>query len=200
MGLVMFSNLAAPVYRLILGYIDRFHIFTTKHHMGIYYYLLVIVLMGLALLVRLVIAPVSAGLQYVTFFPAVTLAAIIGGYRAGLLATLIGLVFATYIFTPPYYSISIEVLQTSFWSNIVFLMDGIIISFSIETMHRYRQKYQQELKESKLSEANAMKLNDELEKQIAERKNTELALVEAMHELKKRSCPTHASLRRQDTI
>jgi signal transduction histidine kinase len=139
--------------------------------------------MGLALLVRLLIAPVNAGLQYVTFFPAVTLAAIICGYRAGLLATLIGLVFATYIFTPPYYSISIEVLQTSFWSNIVFLTDGIIISFSIEAMHRYRQKYQQELKESKQSEANAVKLNEKLEKQIAERKKTELALVEAMHEL-----------------
>lgn len=99
------------------------------------------------------------------------------------MATLIGVVFSTYIFTPPYYSISIEVLQTSFWSNMVFLTDGIIISFSIETMHRYRQKYQQELKESRLSEANAVKLNEKLEKQIAERKKIELALVEAMHEL-----------------
>jgi len=59
----------------------------------------------LALLVRLAIAHVSAGLQYLTFFPAArTLAAIAGGYMAGLFATTIGLVFATCIFTTPYYS------------------------------------------------------------------------------------------------
>ena len=104
--------------------------------------------MGLALWVRLGIAPVSAGLQYVTFFPAVTLAAIAGGYRAGLLATAIGLLFATYIFTPPYFSISIEVLKASLWSNMVFLTDGIILSISIEAMHRYREKHSQELKKS----------------------------------------------------
>ena len=48
--------------------------------------------MAVALWARLAIAPVSAGLQYVTFFPAVTLSAVAGGYRAGLLATVVGLV------------------------------------------------------------------------------------------------------------
>jgi len=108
-------------------------------------YFFTLLLMGFALWVRLLIAPISAGLQYVTFFPAITLAAIAGGYRAGLLATAIGLVFATYIFTPPYYSISAAVLHNSLWSNLVFLADGIILSVSIEAMHRYRQIAQHEL-------------------------------------------------------
>ncbi|MBK6999147.1 MAG: PAS domain S-box protein [Rhodoferax sp.] len=112
-------------------------------------YVLTLALMGLALWVRLAIAPVNAGLQYVTFFPAVTIAAITGGHRAGLLATAVGLVFATYIFTPPYYSLSIEVLVASAWSNLVFLMDGIIISYAIEAMHRYRQRYALELQQSR---------------------------------------------------
>lgn len=110
--------------------------------------LLAVVLMVIALWVRMAIAPIEAGLQYLTFFPAVALAAIVGGYRAGLLAVLIGIAFATFIFTPPYYSISLEVLHASLWSNVVFLMDGIIVSLSIEAMHRYRQKYAIELKQS----------------------------------------------------
>lgn len=108
-------------------------------------YGLVLVLMGIAILLRLGIAPVSAGIQYVTFFPAVTLAAIIGGHRAGLLATVLGILAATYIFTPPYYSFSWESLQTSSWSNLVFLCDGIIVSMAIEAMHMYRERYIDEL-------------------------------------------------------
>lgn len=115
---------------------------------GIQHILFAVVIMGLALWVRLVIAPVSGGLQYVTFFPAVTLAAIIGGYRAGFLATAIGLALATYIFTPPYFSISIEVLKLSFWSNLVFLIDGIVVSVSIEALHCFREKFELELKKS----------------------------------------------------
>lgn len=127
----------------------RFPFLTSIPHGSLQSYALTLALMALALWVRLAIAPVNAGLQYVTFFPAVTLAAIVGGYRTGLLATLVGLAFATYIFTPPYYSISIQVLQTSAWSNMVFLMDGIIMSYAIEAMHRYRQRYALELQQSR---------------------------------------------------
>lgn len=119
-----------------------------KNRSSTFNYFATFALMGFALWLRLRFAPVSSGLQYITLFPAVTFAAIIGGYRAGLLATLIGVIIATYIFIPPYYSISITALQASFWSNMVFLMDGLIVSFSIEGLHRYRHKFAQELQKS----------------------------------------------------
>ncbi len=103
----------------------------------------------LGFVVRLAIAPVSAGLQYLTFFPAVTLAAIFGGFRAGIFATILGSLFATYIFIPPYYTFSIEAFRNSAWSNLVFLIDGVIVSFSISTMLQYRDKYALELAQSK---------------------------------------------------
>ncbi|MFA6014368.1 MAG: ATP-binding protein [Gallionellaceae bacterium] len=137
------------IHRLRLQITDRFPFLVPKQRGCIQHNLLAVALMIFALLVRLAIAPVNAGLQYVTFFPAVTLAAVAGGFKPGILATVIGLVFATYIFTPPYYSFSIEVFHTSFWSNMVFLIDGIIVSYSIESMHRYRQRYEKELKEVK---------------------------------------------------
>ncbi len=108
-----------------------------------------ILLMLVAYVVRIEIAPVEAGLQYVTFFPAVTIAALIGGYSSGLLATLIGIVLATLVFTPPFYSLSIEAVRHSFWPNLVFLTDGAVVSFAIEALQRYSQKYSNELKISK---------------------------------------------------
>ncbi|OGS83513.1 MAG: hypothetical protein A2061_06240 [Gallionellales bacterium GWA2_59_43] len=126
-------------------------------------YLIAVALIGFALLVRLLMAPVDAGLQYVTFFPAVTLAAVVGGFRPGLLVTIIGLLFATYFFTPPYFSFSLAALQTSFWPDMVFLMDGIIVSASIEGMHRYRAKFAAELAEAKHQEARVAELNKSLD-------------------------------------
>lgn len=126
-------------------------------------YLIAVALISIALVVRLLMAPVDAGLQYVTFFPAVTLAAVVGGFRPGLLVTSIGLIFATYFFTPPYFSFSSAALHTSFWSNMVFLMDGIIVSASIEGMHRYRAKFAAELAEAKYQEARVAELNKSLD-------------------------------------
>ena len=126
-------------------------------------YAIVFALMGVALLVRLAMAPVDAGLQYVTFFPAVTLAVVIGGFWPGIFATFIGLTLATYFFTPPFYSFSSEALHASFWSNMVFLLDGLIVCASIEGMHRYRAKYAEELKEAKRQEARVAAINKSLD-------------------------------------
>ncbi len=72
--------------------IDQFH----SERSATSVYLIALALVGLAFLMRLAIAPITAGVQYVTFFPAIALAAIVGGFRAGLFATLIGLLLATY--------------------------------------------------------------------------------------------------------
>jgi len=103
------------------------------------------------------------GLQYVTFFPAVTLAAVVGGLWPGIFATTIGLSLATFIFTPPYYSISLEAIKTAMGSNLVFLLDGIIVCSSIEAMHRYRARYAAELHEARLQEARVAALNKALD-------------------------------------
>lgn len=154
-----YAKFAEQVVVKVSAYMDSF--FHRKHG-RIYQLLFTISLVLLALWVRMVIAPVSAGLQYLTFFPAVALSAIVGGFGAGLLATVIGLLFATFIFTPPYYSISIEVLRNSLWSNLVFLSDGLIVTLSISAMHRYRKKFERELTESKESEKKVVGLNREL--------------------------------------
>lgn len=139
-------------------------------------YLVAAILMLIALMLRLSIAPVSAGLQYVTFFPAVTIAAMIGGWRAGLFCTWIGIILATYIFTLPYYEFSIEAVKNSLWANIVFLVDGCIVSYSIEYMHRFREKYLHELQEANDSRDQLAALNSDLNKNIFELRVAETQL------------------------
>lgn len=65
-------------------------------------YLVVSALMAVALAMRFAIAPLDGGIQYVTFFPAVALAAVLGGLWPGLFAAAIGMTLATYLFWPPY--------------------------------------------------------------------------------------------------
>ncbi|TAK64300.1 ATP-binding protein [Methylobacter sp.] len=144
----MIKTLAIVAHRLKQWIAAHLPFLIPRNRGGIHHMLLSVVLVALALVMRLSIAPLNAGMQYVVFFPAVTLAAVAGGFKPGLLATSIGAFLATYFFTPPYYSISMEVLQRAFGGNIVFLMDGLVVSISIEAMHRYRKQLAQELKKS----------------------------------------------------
>ncbi|MBF0447438.1 MAG: PAS domain S-box protein [Magnetococcales bacterium] len=142
---MMTEKLSAHLRQIWLRMADRLFSITLRKTL-MARYLVAVVLMALALVFRLLMAPISAGIQYITFFPAVLLSSIYGGYQAGLFAITLGLVMATYIFTPPYYTISIAVLEASLWSNIVFLIDGLIMTTAIEAMHRYREKSAAELK------------------------------------------------------
>ncbi|MGB4499525.1 MAG: response regulator [Methylococcaceae bacterium] len=122
------------------------HSLFEKKRQGFSIYLITLLIIGVAFLLRLSLFPLGGGLTYITFFPAVTLCAIFGGYRAGLFATLLGIALATYVFTPPFYSFSLDVFQRSLGGNLFFLFDGAVVSASIEAMHRYKEKSDQPLK------------------------------------------------------
>ena len=156
-------------YRLVTAPVRYFLNRSQVEEIGLGDYLMVLVLLGLAVLVRYIVAPVDAGVPYVTFFPAVTLAAILGGYRAGLLATVLSMALISFLFYPPYYSFRIDNFSLSLWANSVFFIGGVVVSLAIGAMHRYRRQYEQELEETKASEACAKGLNEKLEKQIARR-------------------------------
>jgi signal transduction histidine kinase len=143
--------------------VERLPAIIHRERGGAVNFLIATALMGMALMVRMTIAPVDAGLQYVAFFPAITLAAVVGGLWPGIFATMLGLSLATFIFTAPYYSISIEALKNAMGANMVFLMDGVIVCSSIEAMHRYRARYAKELKEARRQEARVVALNKSLD-------------------------------------
>ena len=94
--------------RFVLAPIESLFSTVPEENGVILAYLLALGLVACAVLVRFAVAPVSAGVPYVTFFPAVTLAAIVGGYRAGLLSTVLSVVLINFLFIPPYYSFENE--------------------------------------------------------------------------------------------
>jgi len=97
--------------------------------------------MGLALLVRLAIAPLDGGIQYITFFPSVAIAAVVGGFWAGLFAAVLGMGMASYLFWPPYMSWKFYVEQQMLISNVVFFVDALLVCTSIEAMHRFYRRF-----------------------------------------------------------
>lgn len=125
-------------------------------------YLIAIGLISIALALRLLIWPVEAGLQYVTFFPAVALTAVFAGFWPGMLVTVIGVLLATTIFTHPYMSFTVEVLRNSLWSNMVFSLDGFVVCLSIEAMHRFRQRYAKELEETYVAHAESEQMRQQV--------------------------------------
>lgn len=105
---------------------------------GMLGYFIALWLVGIAFLVRFALFPLEAGLQYLTFFPAVALAVVIGGFGPGVLAILLGMCLATFVFTPPYYTVSLRALQADVWANVVFLVDGLIVCSVVVAMQRQR--------------------------------------------------------------
>jgi len=103
-------------------------------------YLYVLTLTTAAFGIRLLIAPIDGGIQYVTFFPAVALSAVIGGLGPGLFSALLGAIAATYMFWPPYQSMTFEFKQAMVTSNLVFLFDALLVCSAIEAMHRFYRK------------------------------------------------------------
>lgn len=104
-----------------------------------YFYVSALVIV--ALMARLLIAPLDGGIQYVTFFPAVAISAVIGGLWPGLFCATIGVVLATYLFWTPYQALVFEFHNHMVVSNVVFMIDALLVCSAIEAMHRYYFRY-----------------------------------------------------------
>ena len=103
------------------------------------HYLFALLVVWLAYIARIAISPPDSGLTFLTFFPAVALAAIIGGIWPGLFATIISMALVTYYFVEPISTWALGL--TAFWMNLAFLADGLIVCAAIEAMHRYYRNY-----------------------------------------------------------
>lgn len=131
-----------PAWNSLMKLLDRFYAnLTHSEHKGLYRYLLTLILSIVALLARIVIAPENAGLQFITFFPAVAISAVLFGTGPGLFATFIGATMGTYFFFPPYEAFAFDFQHHTLISVVIFCADGLIVSLSIGAMRRYFANY-----------------------------------------------------------
>ncbi|MBC7952709.1 MAG: HAMP domain-containing histidine kinase [Rhodospirillaceae bacterium] len=102
-------------------------------------YAMAVGLIVLATMVRLAIAPQQAGLPYVTYFPAATLAAILGGLGPAAVSTVLGAVTAAILFIPPFGSVKLD--HQAIVSALVFCIDEAVVCSAIEAMRRYYRRF-----------------------------------------------------------
>jgi signal transduction histidine kinase len=122
--------------------IDRFLDWLTPSQFGSATgYLIASGLIVAALLGRLAIAPAESGMPFLTFFPAVMLAAILGGAGPGLFAMLVCIVLASYMFIPPFNTLSLTFNTHVFWTNFVFCAEEMTVIFVVEAMHRQHNRF-----------------------------------------------------------
>src|SRR5437879_705428 len=90
------------------------------------------------LLVRWPLRPVLGDrVLYMTFFPAVLIAAYLGGIGPGLLATVLSALVATYFLVDPLYSLEVTSVPHAV-ALALFVLVGAVISGLGESVHRAR--------------------------------------------------------------
>jgi|GEM_PF-2904819 diguanylate cyclase (GGDEF)-like protein/PAS domain S-box-containing protein len=140
----------------LLSKLDAFYAGSIQsEHTGLRPYGMALLFCVLALLARLAIAPENAGLQFLTFFPALALSAVLFNTGPGLFATGISAVLSCYFFFAPYAEFAFNFQWHTIISLMVFCTNGVIVSISIGMMHRYFSNYQKtniKLKESLLQQ------------------------------------------------
>jgi PAS domain S-box-containing protein len=93
-----------------------------------------------ALLLRLALWPVLGDTHpYLTFYPAVMIAGLLGGLLAGLTASALGAVAVAYFLVTPYYSLRIEG-QAGLSAQAAFLVSGTLMSLLAEVVLQARRK------------------------------------------------------------
>ena len=89
----------------------------------------------LALALRFAILPLNGGIPFLTFYPAVTIAALLCGTGPALMVIVLGGMAADYIFMEPYWSISYK--SGAIASEAVFALSGLLICLIV---HRNRKE------------------------------------------------------------
>ena len=88
-----------------------------------------------AMAVRLFFLPhLGTNLTYLTFFPAVILAAFLGGYRSGLITTFLSIPLALFLWNEPIGRIDYRDL-TSLLDDLVFLVCGLLVALAARATH-----------------------------------------------------------------
>lgn len=110
-----------------------------------------IVLTVLATWLRLALAPAESGGRFITFSLAAALSALYGGFRAGMVSTVLGMVLVNYFLVGPLLSPAISDLIEAFWLNLWHFITQLVVVGAIAQMqqrNRHLQHTTEQLQQS----------------------------------------------------
>lgn len=106
-------------------------------------FLLAIGLYLLALVLHFLTIPISAGLAYVTFYPAIILSFYLCGLRPGILTTILSAISGLFIFTPPFWTFPSNFYEYA--GFIYFLFSSYLAGIVITKLQEYEKVASKEL-------------------------------------------------------
>lgn len=134
-------------------------------------------LVGVGFGARLLLArEITPEMPYLTFFPVVVIAAMYGGFLAGLLATVLSVLLAIDFFIAPFGQLGAE-SQGDRLKSAMFLIGCIVVALFGEFLLRYRVRLRKQTGTLK-------RLNMALQSEIAERKRSEAFMREREEQLR----------------
>jgi signal transduction histidine kinase len=143
-------------------------VLSEAHQRGWTPYILAMIIPAISFVVRLeLLEAIGNSLPYVTFFPAVIIAALYGGLPAGLVATAISAMLISYFILDSH---SFILTSNDRLGMFVFLFSCLLSSYCCEAIHRAKANLQQRTAE--LIDANC-----KLQKEFIEREQFEQALL-----------------------
>ena len=104
-----------------------------------------------AALLRMALAPAESGGRFITLSLAAALAALYGGFGAGMVSTLLGLLLVNFLLVEPYFSLAITDPSEAFWLNLWHLLTQLVVVGSIALMQRQNLALRAATQRSQLS-------------------------------------------------
>ncbi len=105
-----------------------------------------------ALWLRIWLAPASSGGRFITFSLAAALSALLGGFRAGMLSTLLGMVLANFFLVWPILTPAIRDLQQALLLNVWHLLTQLVVVGSIAHMQQRNRRLQDATEQARASQ------------------------------------------------
>ncbi|MDP2220161.1 MAG: PAS domain S-box protein [Hydrogenophaga sp.] len=114
-------------------------------------YAVAVVLTLLAAWLRVALAPAESGGRFVTLSLAAALAALYGGFGAGMVSTLLGMVLVNFFLVEPYFSLAFSNLREALWLNLWHLLAQLVVVGSIALMQQQNHALRLATQRSELS-------------------------------------------------
>jgi len=121
------------LWRRLLVWQPQAHSAWQRHGMAI-------ALTLLAAWLRMELAPAESGGRFITLSLAAALSALYGGFAAGMLSTLLGMVLVNYFLVKPYLSLAFDNPVEAFWLNAWHLLTQLVVIGAIWLMQQQNQR------------------------------------------------------------
>lgn len=92
---------------------------------------------------RLALAPAESGGRFITFSLAAALSALYGGFRPGMLSTLLGMAMVNFFLIKPFGSLAFHDLREAFWLNLWHFTTQLVVVGAIAHMQRQNRLWRE---------------------------------------------------------